>query len=358
MPTIQWRPQVNALTKPLSYRIQYVPRNTAGYNEMAADISSSHPIYSTDLVLALAPLIMDWIQESLCNGDQVTLKDAFNFRTSFTGKLNHPNDPLPENKDFLHVRVTPSRPFVRKIRQKARLERLPMNEKLPLITSCQDAVLKLPDVLNPAGILLVRGTNLFFDQNEPKAGCVLRGSQSGETRQYSYGPISNSEVLLIPDIPPQENPWNNEYLLSLSTHYTAHGTQRSGIYRHRLRTPLQVPGLAQSNPPETGILSGSGATPLVVITGGTVSADTQVRIQALLDRRADRVLVRLLDMKREGSIGKEVSMQENGEYTLPGFGDSAVSSLVIKVQDYAALKTLIRDNYSGNLVDILDVTTG
>jgi hypothetical protein len=358
MPTIQWRPQINALTKPLSYRIQYVPRNTAGYNEMAADISSFHPVYSADLVLALAPLIMEWIQERLCNGDQVTLKDAFNFRTSFTGKLNHPNDLLPENKDFLHVRVTPSRPFVEKIRRKAKLERLPMNEKLPLITSCQDTVLKLPDVLNPAGLLLVRGTNLFFDNDEPKAGCMLRGSQSGETRQHSYGPISNTEVLLIPDIPAQENPWNNEYLLSLTTHYTTHGTQRSGVYRHRLRTPLKVLGMGQGSPPETGILSGSETTPLVVITNGAVSADTKVRIQALLDRRADRVLVRLLDMKKEGATGPEVSIQENGEYTLPGFSDSAVSSLVIRVQDYAALKTLIRENYSGNLVDILDITIG
>ncbi|WYD81411.1 MAG: hypothetical protein V8K32_03300 [Candidatus Electrothrix gigas] len=46
MPTIQWRPQVNAITTPISYR-----------NE--------------DLVRSLAPLIMKWIQDRMINGDLV-----------------------------------------------------------------------------------------------------------------------------------------------------------------------------------------------------------------------------------------------------------------------------------------------
>ena len=58
MATIQWHPQVNALTKPISYRIQVVPRNIAGYDEMAADISTEHPVYNADLVRSLAPLII------------------------------------------------------------------------------------------------------------------------------------------------------------------------------------------------------------------------------------------------------------------------------------------------------------
>ncbi len=32
MATIQWRPTVNAITKPRSYSIQIVPRNTSGYD--------------------------------------------------------------------------------------------------------------------------------------------------------------------------------------------------------------------------------------------------------------------------------------------------------------------------------------
>ncbi|WP_339133719.1 MAG: DUF4469 domain-containing protein [Candidatus Electrothrix sp. GW3-4] len=355
MATIQWRPQVNALTTPLSYRIQYVPRNTAGYSEMATDISSTHPFYSADLILSLAPLIMEWIQGRLLNGDQVTLKDAFNFRTPLSGKLTKPNDPLPKGTDHLHVRVTPSRNFVKKIRQKARLERLPMDEKLPLITSCQDTTLQLRNVLNPDGILQLSGTNLFFAGDDPKLGCWLRGTRSGERRQSTYGPIANTATLLIPDIPPQKAAWNNEYLLNLRTQYTKHGTLRTGIYQRRLRTPLKVPGLGQAHPPETGILSGSSPSPLVVIIGGTVSAAEQLRIQAVLDLRQDQLLLSLLDMEEMGRKGTEVPVLDNGDTPLPGFTDSAVSSLTIRVQDYLALKKLIHDHYQGRLVDILNV---
>ncbi len=40
------------------------------------------------------------------------------------------------------------------------------------------------------------------------------------------------------------------------------------------------------------------------------------------------------------------------------FSGSAVSSLTIKVNNYAALKTLVVNDYDGRLVDILDVKMG
>ena len=101
MATIQWRPVLNALTKPVSYRIQIVPRNIAGYDEMAVDISTEHPNYNEDLVRSLAPLIMEWIQNQTINGNQVTLSDAFIFRVSAQGRLNSPDAPLPDNEDIL-----------------------------------------------------------------------------------------------------------------------------------------------------------------------------------------------------------------------------------------------------------------
>ena len=36
MATIQWRPEINALTTPQSYRILFLPRNVAGKADMAA----------------------------------------------------------------------------------------------------------------------------------------------------------------------------------------------------------------------------------------------------------------------------------------------------------------------------------
>ncbi|MCI5159680.1 MAG: hypothetical protein D3906_14885, partial [Candidatus Electrothrix sp. AUS1_2] len=53
--------------------------------------------------------------------------------------------------------------------------------------------------------------------------------------------------------------------------------------------------------------------------------------------------------------GAAVTVTANGDFTLPGFSGSAVGSLDIRVNDSAALKTLIRNNYGGRLVDVLDV---
>ena len=37
MATIQWRPEINPLTTPQSYRILFMPRNSAGIEDIAAE---------------------------------------------------------------------------------------------------------------------------------------------------------------------------------------------------------------------------------------------------------------------------------------------------------------------------------
>lgn len=223
MATLQWRPAVNSLTKPVSCRIQIIPRNIAGYEEMAADISAAHPVYNADLVRSLAPLIMEWVQDRLINGDQVTLPNSFIYRVSAQGRLDSPDAPLPNDEDMLQASISGTRDFMRRLRAEAKLERLPMNEKLPHINSAEDTKLKLPDVLNPAGLLHLSGSNLYFDEDDPQCNCVIRGTESGERKQSTFGVLSNSEILLSPDIPAQSHPWNNEHTISLTTQYTEHG---------------------------------------------------------------------------------------------------------------------------------------
>ena len=356
MAKIQWRPQVNALTKPQSYRAQVVPHNSAGYDEMAADLSLAHPVYSADLIRSLAPLMMEWVQQRLISGDQVTMEDAFTFHLTISGRLDGPDDSLPDDDDLLHVKAYASRPFVEEVRHAARLERLPMNEKLPLVTSSEDTKVKLTDVLNPAGVLRLTGGNLFFEEDDPDCSCMINGTRSGQTKQSTYASISNSEILLVPDIPAQDNPWNNEYRVSVTTQYTEHGTPRTGLYRRRLRTPLTIPGLGSPSPPETGILTGNNATAHVGINAGTVSEDTRLRIQVVQDLVEERLLFNLIDMQEDGAAGEEVAVKQNGEYILPGFSGSAVTTLEITVNDYSELWEMIRNDYSGRLVDILDVT--
>ncbi len=201
MTTIQWRPAVNALTTPKSYRIQAVPRSTDGYDEMAADISAEQPIYSAETINGLAPLIMKWIQRRLINGSQVTFPDAFGFYVSFTGKLDSPDDPLPEGNDLLQVNVRISQPFVKEIRYQAKLERLLVTE---MISSAEDTLLRLNDVLNPAGVLLLTGNDLA---STPQSGgsVVIEGSRNGSAVQRRIVRVEPSEMLLMPDIPAQNN---------------------------------------------------------------------------------------------------------------------------------------------------------
>ena len=355
MATIQWRPEVNALTTPQSYTVRYMPRDVLGYDELAAEIARDNPLWDEEMIKSILLARDRTVMKQLINGNKVTLEDAFSYSLSFHARLNEPDDSLPPVEDMLRVKVSASRAFVREVRKEARLERLPMNEKLPLITSAEDTKFKLANVLNPGGVLHLTGGKLFFDEEDPKYGCIIQGTRSGETKQSTYGSVSNTEILLVPDIPVQDDPWNNEYQVSITTQYTEHGTSRTGTYRRRLRTPLTVSGLGNPEPPETGILTGNAAAPYVRAAGATMTADETLRIQAVLDLREDRLLLNLLDMKEEGAAGTEVIVTADSDYSLPGFSNSAVSALEITVDNYAALKDMIRNDYSGRLVDVLEV---
>lgn len=357
MATIQWRPEVNALTTPPSYKILHVPRSIAGYEEMAADLAMANPTFTEEMIKSLAPLMMEWIQGQLTNGNQVTFPNAFTFNVSFNGKLSSPDAPLPENDNLLQVNIRASRPLVKEIRHKAKLERLPMIEKLPVISSTEDTKLKLADVLFAGGVLKLTGSNLDFDESSLDCGCVIEGTAVGRTKQSTYASVFNSAVLLVPDIPAQDLPWQNEYTITLTTKYSENGTLRSCTSRRKLRSPLTVDDLSSED--GTGILTGGGMaeTPYASIIDGTTTANEMLRVQAFIDSRTGQLLLSLLDMEEEGRAGVAVAVAANGDYVLQGFSDSAVSSLTIRVSDYAALLSLVRNSYAGRLVDILDILT-
>ena len=358
MPTIQWRPAVNALTVPQSYKILFVPRNTVGYSELAAEIAAENPNWNAELVEAVLRAEKKAIQRHLINGDQITLEDAFSYRVSFVGKLDAPDDPLPNRNDLLQVNIHASLPYMREIRHEAQFERLAPAQKLPVITSAEDTRLKLNDVLNPNGVLRLTGANLFFEEGAEGCGCVIEGTRSGRAVQSQFAQIANSSVLLVPDIPAQAHPWNNEYTVSVSTQYTEHGTLRSGIYGRKLRSPLTLTNFGHPNPPDVGILTGSADSAYVTVTGGSVSADETLRIQAVLDIHAGHLLFSLLDMEEGGKAGPAVTVMANGTLTLQGFSGSAVSSLEIRVNDFPALVKMARNVYSSRVVDVLEVRVG
>jgi hypothetical protein len=354
MATIQWRPEVNALTIPQSYKIRYLPRSTVGDKELAAEIAAENPNYNPALVKSVAIALMQKIQQNLINGNQISVADAFTFGLSFTGRLDEPDSPLPDINDMLHVKVQASQRFVKEVCHAAKLERMPMPiEKAPMIVAAEDTHLKLNDVLYAAGILKLTGTNLFTEEGKNDWECVIEGTRSGRAVQSRLGPISAGSIIVVPDIPEQDAPYNNEYTLSVSTRYTKNGTLRTGTYRRRLRSPIAWDGM----PPEggVGILTGSAELPYVTIASSTVTADEMLRIQAIFDPRDGYLRVNLLDMQEGGKAGVTVTVTGNGNYTLSSFAGSAVSTMMLTVHSYTELTELVRNYYSGRLVDVFDV---
>jgi hypothetical protein len=358
MATIQWRPEINALTVPQSYWIRFMPRNTAGRKDIAADIARQHPNFNEADILTILQAHDEAVQTRLLNGEQVTMEGSFSYFLSFTGRLDSADDPLPPLDDCLHVSVRVSQAFLDTLRRDGQAERLPEEKKLPLISSAQDSLLKLKDVLNPDGALLLTGDNLAFDPAAPDAGrCIIAGTQSGSTVQTRLLKVEQSEILLMPEIPAQAHPWNNEYTVSISTRYSEHGTLRTGSYGRMLRSPLTLTKMGHPNPPEVGILTGKAAAAYVSVTGGSVSANETLRIQVLLDQRADALLFSLLDMQEGGRAGAAVTVTANGSVTLPGFAGSAVTNLTVRVNNYAGLKEMLRNDYGSRMADVLKVET-
>lgn len=353
MDRIQWRPEMNGLTTPISYRPRFVPSKVVGIDELAAEIAAAHPGSDLESIKTTISDLFGNIQAHLIGGRQVTIKDALTFTNSFTGKMDSPNDPLPGGAESLQVKVYATAPFVRKVRQEARFEKLPVETKLPVISFAEDTHLKLPDVLVAGNILKLSGSNLAFAEDDPECGCVIEGTRSGSTAQHIFGAISNTSVMLTPTIPAQDAPWNNEYALSISAQYTEHGTVRTGVYNRKLRTPL----LVQLPPGEggLGIFTGNADAPYVRITSSLANADEQLRIQAVLDVHTGVLLFNLLDMKEHSLAGEVVTVTGNGDYTLSGFAGSAVTEMTMTVDSFAALVSLVRNGYAGRLVDILDV---
>jgi hypothetical protein len=356
MTTIQWRPEVNALTTPQSWRPRHIPRAILGNDDLAAKIAQRNPLYTEGMGRGFLQEMIEVLREELINGNQWTLEGLLTCHLSLTGRMDAPDDPLPPLEDCLQVKIYASKRLVEEVRKEAQLERLPVSKKLPLISKAEDTVLKLNDVLNPNGALHLAGSDLLFDQEDEGCGCVLEGTRSGRKVQSRYTLISNSEITILPDIPAQNDPWNNECILSVSTQYTENGTVRTGIYERKLRTPLTVIKLGHPNLPEVGILTDKAAAPYVKITGGALSTDETVRIQVILEHDGG-LSFSLLDMSEGGRAGAAVKVTANGAITLTGFSGSALSSLNVTVNNYADLVKMIRSNYSGRLVDVLVMKT-
>jgi hypothetical protein len=322
-----------------------------GYARLAERIVLKNPVCSVEQAESVLRTRDTEILDILLEGSNVSLENAFTYHTSITGRMDSPDDPLPPDST-VNVQVYAVRPFIEALRQEAKLERLPPEQKAPLIAGAEDTVLNLKDVLNPTGVLRLTGTDLLFDPNAGSGECVIEGTRSGRTVQSRFALLSNAMILVVPEIPSQTQPWNNEYRVSVSTRYTAHGSLRTGTYSRLLRTPLAIT-LSENS----GILSGDEEVPLARLTDGELNGTSaRVRIQATINAQDGKLYLNLLDMNEGGAAGNAVAVTSNDFYTLPGWAGSVVVNLEVTVDNYTALLNKIRDEYTNRLVDILDVS--
>lgn len=354
MATVQYRIEWNPLTKPGTYRLRFLPNKTAGYDEVAARVALKHPGSSPEQVGNHLKSAFDEIVDMLAEGMQVTLKNTLTIRPSFHARLATPDAPLPPMEELFDLSISATRPYIRAVREAVTLERVGTDEKAPTILSASDTILELNNVLNPEGVLHLTGSHLFFDRTAPDCTCVLAGTRSGKRTLSQFAAISDSEILVVPHIPGQANPWNNEYTVSVTTRYTEHGSLRTGTYGRKLRSPLRV-DIGSLGETGAGILTGNADAPYVRITGGEVSADERLRIQVDYNLQADQLTFNLHDLRDGGASGDMVPVTGNGDYTLIGFTGSAVTNLDITVDAYDDLKAMVRNDYDGRLVDILDI---
>ena len=355
MSCVQYRAERNPLTSDTSFKLRYMPKAVVGYDELSAKVSTYFPGFNSEDIRNVLRIANQEIGNFLRAGTQVTLEDAFVYRLSLQARLDSPDDPLPPTEDLVKVKISASSPFVAAVQQGMCLERLPPEEKAPVILSAEDTNLDLSDVLYGQSVLRLTGNNLSFNKKDQECGCVIEGTRNGSLAQSQFAGIRNAQVQIVPHIPPQDNPWNNEYTVAVKSRYTEHGTVRTGIYSHKLRTILSVAGLGGDPPPETGILSGNHDAALVNVIGADMSNDTRLRIQVEYNSTRDWLVFSLLDMQRGGVVGPGVTAQANGEYEVPGFAGSSVLALNIRVDGYQALKEMVRIDYDGRVADILDL---
>ncbi|MGR0481161.1 MAG: hypothetical protein ACTFAL_07080 [Candidatus Electronema sp. V4] len=260
--SIQWRPEQNFMTTPHSYWVRVIPKDSLGYAKLAERIVQKNPVCSVEQAESVLRTRDEEIMGILLDGAQVSLENSFTYHLSVTARLDAPDDPLPPDAT-INVQVYAARPFAEALRQAAKLERLPPEQKAPLIAGAEDTVLGLKDALNPGGVLRLTGTDLLFDPTSGGGECVIEGSRAGRAVQSRFAMISNSMILVVPEIPAQPDPWNNEFRVWVSTRYTAHGSLRTGAYQRLLRAPLAVSLTGGAG----GILSGSETSPLARVVG-------------------------------------------------------------------------------------------
>jgi hypothetical protein len=88
----------------LSYWIRFIPRNSAGIEDLAADIAAKHPNFNKADILTILRAEDEAIQARLINGEQVTKEGCCSWSLFFFRSSEQPGrrpavpGPIPERQ--------------------------------------------------------------------------------------------------------------------------------------------------------------------------------------------------------------------------------------------------------------------
>jgi hypothetical protein len=108
MGTVQYRIEPNLLTKPTSYKLRFLPQQTAGYDELAAAIAKDNGVTNEQAKAFLLSMVNN-VRQMLGNGIQVTLEEAFTFCLSFPGFPGAADQRNGADQHLGHASLYPSR---------------------------------------------------------------------------------------------------------------------------------------------------------------------------------------------------------------------------------------------------------
>jgi hypothetical protein len=352
MATIQWRPESNPLTNPKSYKARILHRVTMDYAAVAEAISARNPNFSAIAVETILRELREEVRIQLNNGNAVALKDFCSFRTSANVRLETASSPMPSPGTSLMTVISASRTLRDDVRQGASYEKLPAEEKSPVITEFMNTMLGLPNVLDSNGYLaVVKGSNILIGPGIAGSKMTIEGTQSGSTVQTDFAERTPAKISFSTMIPSQAFAWNNEYTVSITTRYTENGSLRVSTYSQYLRQSMDY--TIGSLP--RGVLSSTTATAIVDITAYSGATQT-VRLCADVNSQDDTLRIWMADMTANGEVGNSVIINDDTGYTIDGYPGALITSIGIETIDWAALKTLVKTKYAGRMYDIVRLT--
>jgi hypothetical protein len=170
------------------------PGQPAGIDEIIARIAEHNTTVSVPDILSVLEDFYVTIEKMLLEGRNVNIPLA-SVRTSIQGRFNGVNDNFDPLRHRIMPRVVPGSRLRKAIATQAQAIKLETMEREPHPNEYVDVNSNIKDsVLTPAGLGMLRGRRLVFDQADARQGLFFLAADGAETRVEIVGKAMPIEV--------------------------------------------------------------------------------------------------------------------------------------------------------------------